>query len=108
MIKIYQVKIKVGFMMPNGYALDNDVAYKTSAGAVIVAQNNAIKNGIYNPQVGFNKNSYLSRTFKIYNITFVWEHPQCEPSLSIGFATNMIKKKDVSAIFGPGEKRLNF
>jgi hypothetical protein len=72
--------------MPNG-ALDNDVGFKTSAGAVIVALNNAIKSGIYNPN--------------LYNITFVWNYTQCDQSLAVGYASKMINKKNVSVIFGP-------
>lgn len=47
----------------------------------------AIQDGIYNPE--------------LYNISFVWKHPQCDRSLAIGFAAQMVKQQKIDCILGP-------
>jgi hypothetical protein len=81
------VEIKVGLLITNAsFVLSTEFGYATSAGAIVVAMNKAIKDGIYNPD--------------IYNISFVWRFPQCDHALIAGFASHMIKRQNVSMILG--------
>ncbi|KAI6243377.1 Guanylate cyclase [Aphelenchoides fujianensis] len=73
--------------MPSGLSIDDDVGFRGSAGAAVVAINKAIKLGIYDPS--------------LYNITFTWYFDQCDASLSGGYAAQMISRDQVDAIMGP-------
>ncbi|KAI6185554.1 Guanylate cyclase [Aphelenchoides besseyi] len=75
--------------MPQGTELDDDVGFYTTAGAVIASLNRAKERQVYNPS--------------LINITFAWYYDQCDESKAVGQAAQLIKRDEVSAIFGLGE-----
>uniref|UniRef100_A0A915CMZ7 Guanylate cyclase n=1 Tax=Ditylenchus dipsaci TaxID=166011 RepID=A0A915CMZ7_9BILA len=79
-------KIKVGMLIPNGKTeLEGIIGYSLSAGAIIVALEQIIKDGL------------LPNT----NFTFVWYFDQCDESLSAGYTSKLIKEDQVDVIVGP-------
>jgi hypothetical protein len=73
--------------MTQGLDIDNLVGYNVSAGSIVAAINKAKELKIYDPS--------------LINITFSWYFDNCDESLSVGYATKLIHREDVSAIFGP-------
>lgn len=74
-------------LAPRNWRFNNEYGFEISAGALTVAINKAIKDGIYKPE--------------IYNISIVWSYPQCDQIMSIIQASNMTRNYSVSAIFAP-------